>query len=227
MLIPVPTPLGGAIVIGQESIVYHDGSQYTASAPPIIKKSTITCYARVDRKGLRYLLGNMSGNLFMLFLECDTSAQGNVYVKDLKVELLGEISIPECITYLDNGVLFIGSRHGDSQLVKLNTHPDESGSYVVPMETFANLGPILDMCVVDLERQGQEQIITCSGSFKEGSLRIIRNGIGIQEHACIDLPGIKGMWALRIGIDDSPYDNTLVLSFVGHTRILALSGTSF
>lgn len=80
------------------------------------------------------------------------------------------------------------------------------------------------MCVVDLERQGQGQIITCSGSFKDGSLRVIRNGIGIQEHACIDLPKIKGMWALKSGIDDSPYDNTLVLSFVGHTRVLMLSG---
>lgn len=38
MLIPVPTPLGGAIVIGQESIVYHDGSTYTATAPAIIKQ---------------------------------------------------------------------------------------------------------------------------------------------------------------------------------------------
>lgn len=224
MLIPVPTPLGGAIVIGQESIVYHDGVTYVATAPAIIKQSTITCYARVDRKGYRYLLGNMSGNLFMLFLEAETNAQGNLYVKDLKVELLGEISIPECITYLDNGVLFIGSRHGDSQLVKLNTHPDDNGAYVTTMETFTNLGPILDMCVVDLERQGQGQIITCSGSFKDGTLRIIRNGIGIQEHACIDLPGIKGMWALQMGIDDSPYDNTLVLSFVGHTRILTLTG---
>lgn len=136
----------------------------------------------------------------------------------------GEISIPECITYLDNGVLFIGSRHGDSQLVKLNTNVNENGTYVVPMETFTNLGPIMDICVVDLERQGQGQMITCSGSFKEGSLRIIRNGIGIQEHACIDLPGIKGMWALKVGIDDSPYENTLVLAFVGHTRILTLTG---
>lgn len=224
MLIPVPTPLGGAIVIGQESIVYHNGSEYVATAPPIIKQSTITCYARVDRKGQRYLLGNMSGNLFMLFVETAIGPSGNLHVKDLKVELLGEISIPECITYLDNGVLFIGSRHGDSQLVKLNTVADENGAYVAPMETFTNLGPILDMCVVDLERQGQGQIITCSGSFKDGTLRIIRNGIGIQEHACIDLPGIKGMWALRTGIEDSPFDNTLVLSFVGHTRILTLSG---
>lgn len=37
MLIPVPSPIGGAIVIGQESVVYHDGSNYVAVAPPIIK----------------------------------------------------------------------------------------------------------------------------------------------------------------------------------------------
>lgn len=82
--------------------------------------------------------------------------------------------------------------------MKLNTKPDENGSYVTPMESFTNLAPILDMCVVDLERQGQGQLVTCSGAFKEGSLRIIRNGIGIQEHASIDLPGIKGMWALTV-----------------------------
>lgn len=71
-------------------------------------------------------------------------------------------------------MLFIGSRLGDSQLVKLNSKQDDSGAYVVPMETFTNLGPIMDICVVDLERQGQGQMITCSGGFKEGSLRIIR-----------------------------------------------------
>ncbi|EAT46411.1 AAEL002407-PB [Aedes aegypti] len=224
MLIPVPTPLGGAIVIGQESVVYHDGDSYVAVAPAIIKQSTINCYARVDSKGFRYLLGNMSGHLFMMFLETEENSKGLLSVKDIKVELLGDITIPECITYLDNGVLFIGSRHGDSQLVKLNTTAGDNGAYVTVMETFTNLAPIIDMCIVDLEKQGQGQMITCSGSYKEGSLRIIRNGIGIQEHACIDLPGIKGMWALRVGIDDSPYDNTLVLSFVGHTRILTLSG---
>ncbi|XP_055588358.1 DNA damage-binding protein 1 [Uranotaenia lowii] len=224
MLIPVPTPLGGALVIGQESVVYHDGDSYVAVAPAIIKQSTINCYARVDSKGLRYLLGNMIGHLFMMFLETEENSKGQLSVKDIKVELLGEITIPECITYLDNGVLFIGSRHGDSQLIKLNTTAGDNGTYVTVMETFTNLAPIIDMCIVDLERQGQGQMITCSGSYKEGSLRIIRNGIGIQEHACIDLPGIKGMWALRVGIDDSPYDNTLVLSFVGHTRILTLSG---
>ena len=36
------------------------------------------------------------------------------------------------------------------------------------------------------------KLVTCSGAFKEGSLRIIRNGIGIQEHAAIDLDSIMG-----------------------------------
>lgn len=224
MLIPVPTPLGGAIVIGRESIVYHDGNSYHAVAPSTFKQSTISCYARVDSKGQRYLLGNMYGQLFMLFLETAYNDKGGSSVKEIKVELLGEVSIPECITYLDNGFLFIGSRHGDSQLVRLSTTPNENGSYVIPMENYTNLAPILDLGVVDLDRQGQGQIITCSGSFKDGSLRIIRIGIGIQEHACIDLPGIKGMWSLKVGIEDSVFENTLVLAFVGHTRILTLTG---
>lgn len=36
----VPEPFGGAIIIGQESITYHNGDKYLAIAPPIIKVST-------------------------------------------------------------------------------------------------------------------------------------------------------------------------------------------
>jgi len=75
----------------------------------------------------------------------------------------GEISIPECLTYLDNSVVFVGSRFGDSQLIKLNTAPDETGNHVSLMETFTNLAPIVDMVVVDMDKQGQGQLITCSG----------------------------------------------------------------
>lgn len=67
------------------------------------------------------------------------------------------------------------------QLVKLNLQPDARGSYVEVLERYVNLGPIVDFCVVDLERQGQGQVVTCSGAYKDGSLRIVRNGIGINE----------------------------------------------
>lgn len=236
-VIPVPEPFGGCIIIGQESIVYHNGSYYHAIAPQKMQTSTICCYTRVDSDGSRYLLGDMAGHLYMLLLLKEEKMDGTVQIKDLKLELLGETTIPECLTYLDNGYVYIGSRLGDSQLVRLNVEADENASYVTVMDSFTNLGPICDMVVVDLERQGQGQLVTCSGAYKEGSLRIIRNGIGIHELASIDLPSIKGMWPLRCGdgvgggggVDASgtaatELDNTLVLSFVEQTRVLTLSG---
>lgn len=54
------------------------------------------------------------------------------------------------------------------------------------------------------------------GCFKMGSLRIIRNGIGIGEQASIDLPGIKGMWPLML--DSDTHHDTLLLAFVQQTR---------
>ncbi|KAG1661544.1 DNA damage-binding protein 1 [Nymphon striatum] len=224
MIIPVPAPLFGAIIIGQESITYHKGdNNFIAIAPPIIKQSSVSCYGKVDCDGSRYLLGDQYGRLLMLLLEKEEKMDDSVVVKDLKVELLGIVSIPECLTYLDNGVIYVGSRLGDPQLVKLNVVPNKDGYYVETMESFTNLGPIVDMCVVDLERQGQGQLVTCSGAYKDGSLRIIRNGIGIHEHATTDLPGIKGMWPLRVD-SDGVHDNILVLSFVGQSRIFKLVG---
>ncbi|KAA3482151.1 DNA damage-binding protein 1a [Gossypium australe] len=108
------------------------------------------------------------------------------------------------------------------QLIKLNLQPDTKGSYVEVLERFVNLGPIVDFCVVDLERQGQGQVVTCSGAYKDGSLRVVRNGIGINEQASVELQGIKGMWSLRSSTDD-PFDTFLVVSFISETRILAMN----
>lgn len=72
-----------------------------------------------------------------------------------------------------------------TQLIKLNLQPDAKGSYVEVLERYVNLGPIVDFCVVDLERQGQGQVVTCSGAYKDGSLRVVRNGIGINEQVCL------------------------------------------
>ena len=41
---------------------------------------------------------------------------------------------------------------------QLSTSADEAGSYVQVMENFTNIGPILDMAVVDLDKQGQDVV---------------------------------------------------------------------
>ena len=37
MIVPVPGPMYGALIVGQESITYHNGSSYITVAPPILK----------------------------------------------------------------------------------------------------------------------------------------------------------------------------------------------
>ena len=85
-----------------------------------MQQSTITCYCTIDPDGSRFLLGDMAGHLYMLLLESEDRVDGPV-IKDLKLELLGETTIPESMTYLDNGYVYVGSRLGDSQLVSFST----------------------------------------------------------------------------------------------------------
>ncbi|KAM7270364.1 hypothetical protein ACFE04_029578 [Oxalis oulophora] len=214
LLIPVPPPLNGVLIIGEETIVYCSANVFKVIQ---IRPSITRAYGRVDADGSRYLLGDHAGFLHLLVITHEKEK-----VTGLKIESLGETSIASTISYLDNAIVFIGSSYGDSQLVKLNLQPDAKGSYVEVLERYVNLGPIVDFCVVDLERQGQGQVVTCSGAYKDGSLRIVRNGIGINEQASVELQGIKGMWSLRSSTDD-PFDTFLVVSFISETRILAMN----
>ncbi|GAU35905.1 hypothetical protein TSUD_69380 [Trifolium subterraneum] len=203
LLIPVPPPLCGVLIIGEETIVYCSANGFKAIP---IRPSITKAYGRVDPDGSRYLLGDHTGLLSLLVITHEKEK-----VTGLKLEPLGETSIASTISYLDNAFVYIGSSYGDSQLIKLNLQPDAKGSYVEVLERYVNLGPIVDFCVVDLERQGQGQVVTCSGAYKDGSLRVVRNGIGINEQASVELQGIKGMWSLRSSTDD-PFDTFLVVT---------------
>jgi DNA damage-binding protein 1 len=100
-------------------------------------------------------------------------------------------------------------------LIKLHTKPlIETNSFVEILDTFTNLGPITDFAVMDMERQGQCQLVTCSGGDKDGSLRIIRSGIALHEEASIDLPHIKAVWAIKAQEKDE-FHKYIVLNFVG------------
>ncbi|KAJ4748371.1 DNA damage-binding protein 1 [Rhynchospora pubera] len=214
LLIPVPLPLGGVIIIGEETVVYCSATAFKAIP---IRPSIIRAYGRVDADGSRYLLSDHTGLLHLLVIIHEKER-----VTGLKIENLGETSVASTISYLDNAVVYVGSSYGDSQLIKLNLQPDAKGSYVEVLDRYVNLGPITDFCVVDLERQGQGQVVTCSGAYKDGSLRVVRNGIGINEQAAVELEGIKGLWSLKLSTDD-PHDTFLVVSFITETRFLAMN----
>lgn len=179
MLIPVPSPINGVLVVGMNTITYLGtaGNLQTVEIAP----SLPTTYGAIDSNGTRYLLGNVKGNLMVVALVVDT----NFKVVSITTDILGNTTIAETINYLDNGVAYIGSSLGDSQLIKLLAQPAESNGHVEILDAYLNIGPILDMCVVDNEKNGsQKQIVTCSGYDRMGSLRVIRSGIGIHEQVC-------------------------------------------
>eukprot|EP01083_Nonionella_stella_P074583 202363_1 len=213
-LIPIPEPLGGVLVVGEHTVTYCDGVD---SKMTHINPCLINCYGQVDDNGTRFIMGDMGGSLYVCVLQVE-----NNEVQKVHFEPIGHTSCASTLSYLDNGVVYVGSIFGDPQLIKLNVERDENDSFIEIMETYPNIGPIVDMAVVDLDRQGQSQVVTCSGAYNDGSLRVIRNGIGIDEQAKIEMPGMKGIWALREKTD-AKFDKYLVESFIGDTRILAVS----
>ena len=54
---------------------------------------------------------------------------------------------------------FVGSKVGDSQLIRLSTEPIESdsNSFVITIDTFTNLAPIRDLVMMEVD--GQKQVL--------------------------------------------------------------------
>ncbi|CEP12236.1 hypothetical protein [Parasitella parasitica] len=222
-LIAMPAAVGGVVLIAGKFIRYLKPNQ-----PPIaigIRPSSINSYAIMNAEGSRILLGDAEGVLHLLTLNIVQHR-----VDSLSFIGLGSTSVPSCLVYLDNDVVFVGSTVGDSQLIHIQRVDDtttaaEDAEILEVIDEFPNLAPITDFCVADLDKQGQTQLITCSGVAKDSSLRIIRNGVGLNELATIGISGVKGVWALRSSFYEK-HDDTLVISFVNQTRLLALRGNA-
>lgn len=153
MLVPVSLPYKGVIVIGRTTISYLNGNDVSISVG--IDPSSITACCAFEGDNSRFLLGDRNGHLSLLLLCADG---GGSSITSMTVEHLGTTSIPESISSLGNGLVFVGSCFGDSQLAKLLHTADESHSYVQILDHFSNIGPIMDMCVVGSERQERSQV---------------------------------------------------------------------
>ncbi|KAI7852107.1 mono-functional DNA-alkylating methyl methanesulfonate N-term-domain-containing protein [Circinella umbellata] len=220
-LIPLPAPLGGVLLVGEASVHFLKLGKSPRGLG--INKCSINCYTVMDKEGTRILLGDQAqGTLHLLQLTLSEKELNTV--ERLKLSSLGKISTPSCLAYLDNDVVFIGSMTGDSQLIHLDiVRRSPERNVIEVIEEFQNIGPITDFCIADLDKQGQDQLITCSGVGRDSSLRIIRNGVGLNELATIEIAGVKGIWALRPSFD-SRHDDMLVFSFINQTKILQLRG---
>ena len=257
---------GGVIIVGQRQITYC--SWTTTKIIPVPQALYLaSTELPADPSGMpRFLLSDEFGNLHLLTLLLTTASPK--VVLGLSLETLGSCNLARDVCYLGQGLVYVASHLGDSQLVQIHDEPipvegaassasgrgegpDNSATdldadmelqladttYIQVLEEYTNLGPILDFDLIPTapptsvsgtattQHIHQSQVVTCSGSSKMGSLRLVRNGIGMNEYASVDIPGISNMWPLRQKFDDIN-DSYLVQSFVGETRVLGATMVS-
>jgi DNA damage-binding protein 1 len=219
-LIPVQEHPYGLLVAGETSISYfEDESNSIQVRTPLPKATVWAAWARIDNE--RYVLADDYGKLHLLCLNI-----GGGTVINWRLDDLGITSRASCLVYLENGALFIGSHHGDSQVVKI----DSRGLLVT--DTIPNIAPILDFTVMDMGNRstegpgndfstGQARIVTGSGSWQDGSLRSVRSGVGIEELGVLDdMAHAINIFALRM--DPSlGKDDALLVSFVNESRVFS------
>ena len=90
LLHPMPLPLGGVVVLGDETLSYYNKEEKLSIDPPVLKQNLVSCVGKVD--DWRCLLGDVQGNLYMLFVEkVEKMNEDKPMVNGLRLELLGEV----------------------------------------------------------------------------------------------------------------------------------------
>ncbi|KAI0304406.1 CPSF A subunit region-domain-containing protein [Multifurca ochricompacta] len=107
-------------------------------------------------------------------------------------------------------------KEGSSRVLALN------GTYIEVLDTWQNVGPILDAVLADTDGSGQPRIVTASGGINAGSLRIIQNGADFQTVAVIEDTGtFSKIFPVRHHFHDS-HDTHILATNSQETVLLSL-----
>ncbi|OAA66753.1 uv-damaged DNA-binding protein [Niveomyces insectorum RCEF 264] len=195
--------LGGLLVVGETRLLYiDDTTNHTVEAP--LRAATIfVAWARYD--ATHYFLGDNYGSLHLLTILAEGTA-----VTGLNVSQIGKTSRAAALVYVEaRRMLFVGSHSGDSQLFKVDL-TSSTDNFCALVQVMRNIGPILDFTVMDMGNRevdkqlaneyasGQARIVTGSGVHKDGSLRSVRSGVGLEDVGVLDETGhVRALFSLR------------------------------
>ncbi|KAH6608537.1 dna damage-binding 1 [Trichoderma cornu-damae] len=246
MLIPVPVyeekryhvrnnegaraHLGGLLVVGETLLTYFDGLTYSSVSFELTNPKIYVAWAEYD--GTHYFLADDYGRLDLLEIKTTNESTG-VVVTDMTVHTMvfedssRYASRASSLVYMGNNLLFVGSHHGDSQLLRV----DIESRQMTLLKVLSNNAPIMDFTIMDLGNRegdaqsgntfssGQARIVAGCGAYQDGSLRSIRSGVGLEDRGLLDeIQGTRGLYTLR-SVDSEKTDIVVVSSIAG-TRVL-------
>ncbi|KAM3526186.1 hypothetical protein MY4038_006934 [Beauveria bassiana] len=248
MLIPVPVAeekryhvrntegtrahLGGLLVVGETLLTYFDSLTYSSVSSALDEPKIYVAWAMYD--DTHYFLADDYGRLDLMTLETYTEPKGVIVtgmtVEPLKLSDSRElISRASNLVYMGDGMLFLASHHGNSQLLRIDL--DSRTLYII--KGLSNNGPILDFAIMDMGNRdgdnhqgnvfssGQTRIVAGCGAYRDGSLRSIRSGVGLEDCVILDeLENTRGLFMIKSR--GSRLVDILVASFVTETRIFLM-----
>ena len=215
--------LGGFIVVGETRLVYYDDAAKKRVDVALAEASIFVAWAEFDVS--HYFVGDDYGNLWILEILLDGAV-----VTGMQMKKIGVTSRASCLVHLGDGLLFVGSHYGDSQVFLANV----PGLSLTPVQTLPNIAPILDFNIMDMGNRegegqttneyssGQARIVTGSGVHKDGSLRSVRSGVGLEDIGVLaEMNNVRALFPLRPS--GSSKDDTLLVSFPTETRAFQFS----
>ena len=212
------TAVDGLLILAETSITYLNDVSGETLTEPLKEASLFVAWTQIDAQ--RWLLADDYGKLYFLML---LVGDGNE-VAGWKLDLIGYTSRASVLVYLDNGHVFVGSHQGDSQVIRLLEKEIEV------VQTLPNIAPVLDFTIMDMGNRagesqtnefssGQARIVTGSGAFRDGSLRSVRSGVGLEEQGLLgEMDHITDLFGLR-STGNNKHMDLLLTSFVDETRI--------
>lgn len=215
--------LGGLIVVGETRLTYVDDTTHAEVSAPLKEASIFVAWAEYDER--HYFLADDYGRLYLLTIHTE-----GVEVTGMETALLGKTSRASCLVYM-NSMLFVGSHYGDSQLFHVDLGENtKAGNYLQLTQVLHNVAPVLDFAVMDMGNRegdsqlgnayssGQARIVTGSGVHKDGSLRSVRSGVGLEDVVILaELQDVRGVFSLKS--HGAEKVDTLVVSFLTETRV--------
>jgi DNA damage-binding protein 1 len=215
--------LGGLLIVGETNLWYMDEVTNSTVDSTLAEATIFVAWAEYNVT--HYFLADDYGNLHLLTLNTE-----GVVVKDMDVNCIGKTSRASNLVYLGDDLLFVGSHYGDSQVFRLDLGNQDPKQYLQLVQTLPNIGPILDFAIMDMGNRGDEgqlgneyssgqaRIVTCSGVHKDGSLRSVRSGVGLEDVGILaDLEHCRGLFPLESW--GSRKTDTLAVSFLTETRV--------
>ncbi|KAK6828058.1 hypothetical protein PG987_011399 [Apiospora arundinis] len=207
--------LGGLLVVGETRLLYYDDAAKKTVETALVESSIFVAWAEYNVS--HYFIADDYGTMWLLEFQLENGA----VVTGLEMKKIGTTSRANSLVYLGDNLLFVASHYGNSQLFKVN--PQDYTLELV--QELTNISPILDFTIMDMGNRdgegqtvneyssGQARIVAGSGVHKDGSLRSVRSGVGLEDVGILaDMDNIRSLFPIRSGAS-SKYDALMTRTF--------------